>query len=144
MNIRSILDRKGYDVVTALPGQTLLQVLRTLVERNIGAVVVTDGDDIRGILSERDILRLAAVDPSAFADLPAAEVMTTEVVIGLPDDGLDYVMDVMTRNRIRHLPIVEDGRLRGIVSIGDVVNACRSQVEAENRYLHDYIQGVTA
>jgi CBS domain-containing protein len=144
MNIRSILDRKGYDVVTASPNRTVLQVLRTLVDRNIGAVVVIDGDDIRGILSERDILRLAVERPGSFAETAAADVMTTELVIGLPDDGLDYVMDVMTRNRIRHLPIVDDGRLVGIVSIGDVVNACRSEVEAENRYLHDYIQGVTA
>jgi CBS domain-containing protein len=114
-----------------------------LVEHGIGAVVVEDHDDIRGIFSERDVMRLATGGTAALRGTRVSDVMTTDLVVGVEDDAVDYVMEIMTRNRIRHLPIVdEDGALTGLVSIGDVVNALRQEVEAENRYLRDYIAGV--
>lgn len=142
MKIREILRSKGHDVVTVTPDQTVLAAMRTLVKRNIGSVVVVEGEEIRGILTERDVLRLGAEKPELLTRKRVGEVMTTNLVIGVPDDDIEYVMEIMTRNRIRHLPVVEDGRLRGILSIGDVVNALRTSVEAENRYLHEYIHGM--
>jgi CBS domain-containing protein len=142
MKIRDILRLKGSEVVTIRPDRTVLDAMRLLVARNIGSVVVVEGDDIRGILTERDVLRLGAADPDRLGATRVEDVMTTELVIGVPDDDLDYVMQVMTRNRIRHLPIVQGNRLCGMLSIGDVVNAVRTSVESENRYLRDYIQGV--
>ncbi|MBI4539699.1 MAG: CBS domain-containing protein [Gemmatimonadetes bacterium] len=141
MKVRDVLRVKGHNVVTITPDQTVLAAMRTLVERNIGSVVVMDGDDVAGILTERDALRLGARDPGGLANTRVRDAMTTDLVIGVPEDDLQYVMEIMTRNRIRHLPVLEEGRLIGILSIGDVVNALRTSVEAENRYLRDYIQG---
>ena len=143
MKIRDILRTKGEHVVTVTSDQTVLAVMQVLVEHNIGAVVVVDEGEIKGILSERDVLRLGARDPAALATTVVGEAMTTELVVCVADDDMEYAMNVMTRNRIRHLPIVEDGSLAGIVSIGDLVNASRKVAEFENRYLRDYIQGAT-
>ena len=142
MRIRDILRAKGDDVVSVAPDQPLLAAVRILAEHRIGALVVRSGDEIRGIISERDILNVAAGEPRRLEQLAVAEAMTEDVIVGVPDDDLDYVMNIMTQNRIRHLPIVVDGRLEGIVSIGDVVNAVRRSVESENRHLKDYIHGV--
>lgn len=144
MKIRDILRQKGSEVVTVAPELRVLDAMRVLVENNIGSVVVVEGGSIRGILTERDVLRLGAANPARLATDTVAETMTQDLMVGVPDDDLEYVMTVMVRNRIRHLPIVDDGRLAGMVSIGDVVNALRTSAEAENRYLRDYIQGVMA
>lgn len=141
MKIRDLLDKKGYEVVTVPPSFPLQDVMRLLVQHNIGSVVVAEDRVVEGILTERDILRLAAKDPPGMALLKAEDVMTRDVIVGLPGDSLDYVMEIMTRNRIRHLPVVDDGWMEGILSIGDVVNALRSEKEAENRHMRDYIQG---
>ena len=141
MKIRDILTDKGTDVVTIQPDVTVHAAIQLLVEHNIGAVVVLDGSDLAGILSERDVLRLSAADPAEVTGRSVRDVMTAEVVTGGPDDPIGQVMETMTNNRIRHLPIVEGGGLVGILSIGDVVNALRTQVEGENRHMRDYIQG---
>ncbi|MFQ5746505.1 MAG: CBS domain-containing protein [Gemmatimonadota bacterium] len=141
MRVRDTLRRKGGEVITITPDRTVLEAMRLLVEHNIGAVLVVSGEGILGILSERDVLRLGADDPSCLETALVGEVMTTDLVVGVPEDAIHYAAAIMTRNRIRHLPIVEEGELRGIVSIGDVVNAIRDQMEAENRYLRSYIQG---
>ena len=141
MKIHEILRAKGFDVVTVPPQFPLLDAMRLLVKHNIGSLVVAEEKSVKGIITERDILRLGAEDPQNFRSKAVGEVMTEDVVVGVPDDTLDYVMEVMTQNRIRHLPIVDDGWLEGILSIGDVVNALRSRVEAENRHLRDYITG---
>lgn len=142
MTIRDILQSKGSNVVTVTPERTVLDAMRLLMRHRIGALLVTEGEEIRGIITERDVLRVGAEDPDALRTARVEDAMTADLVVGVAEDDLDYVMGVMTRNRIRHLPIVQDGRLAGILSIGDVVNACRSSVEAENRYLRDYILGV--
>jgi CBS domain-containing protein len=143
VKIRDILRRKGSDVVTVSPGQSVLQAMQVLVEHNIGSVVVLKDAEIRGILTERDTLRLGAEGPEKLSTTSVGDVMTHDIVVGVADDDLDYAMNVMTTQRIRHLPIVDGSRLEGIVSIGDLVNALRSQAEFENRYLRDYIRGTT-
>ena len=142
MKIRELLNEKGYEVVTVPPSFPIRDVMRLLVEHNIGSVVVAQEKVVEGILTERDILRLAAKDPAAMGDMKVGDVMTKEVVVALLDDSLDYVMEIMSKNRIRHLPIVDQGWMQGILSIGDVVNALRKKVEVENNYMRDYIRGV--
>lgn len=142
MRIRDILRSKGGSVVAVGPDQPVLSAVRVLSEHRIGAVVVRQGDRLLGILSERDILNLAAGDPARLETAQVEEVMTRELITGTPDDDLNDVMNTMTENRIRHLPVVVDGALEGIVSIGDIVNAVRRSVETENRHLKDYIHGV--
>lgn len=142
MKIRDLLNEKGYEVVTVPPSFPIEDAMRLLVEHNIGSVVVASEKVVEGILTERDILRLAAKDAASMGKMKVEDVMTKDVMVALLDDSVDYVMEIMTRNRIRHLPIVDQGWMQGILSIGDVVNALRKQVEAENNYMRDYIRGV--
>ncbi|MFW6205847.1 MAG: CBS domain-containing protein [Gemmatimonadota bacterium] len=143
MKLRDILRTKGADVVQIAPDRPVLDAVRLLTEHRIGALVVTRDGEILGVISERDVMNLVAERPESVRDTTVADIMTTDVIVAVPDDDLDYVMNVMTNNRIRHLPVVGDGSLVGIVSIGDVVNEVRRTAEAENRHLKDYIQGVT-
>jgi len=142
MKIRELLNEKGYEVVTVPPSFPLQDAMRLLVEHNIGSVVVAQEKVVEGILTERDVLRLAAADPATMTTMKVEQVMTKDVVVALLDDSVDYVMEIMSKNRIRHLPIVDQGWMQGILSIGDVVNALRQKVEVENNYMRDYIRGV--
>jgi CBS domain-containing protein len=141
MTIASIIATKGRDVITAEPQATLQDVARTLAERRIGAVLVMDGDGaLRGILSERDIVRaIARGGPAALGDA-AADHMTSQVVTCRESDLISEVMESMTKGRFRHVPVVRDGRIAGMISIGDVVKQRIAETEAESRSLRDYIQ----
>jgi len=143
MLIRDVLAKKGSEVVTIEPAATVHDAVRLMVERNIGAVVVTHGGAPVGILSERDVLRLIARDPIPLGEAHVADLMTTDLVVGLASDDVSYAMAVMTNNRVRHLPVLDDGALVGIVSIGDLVNVTLTSLEAENRWLRDYVQGAS-
>jgi CBS domain-containing protein len=131
MNIVHILARKGGHVHTATPEQTIREALALLAEHNVGALVVVDRDGRPiGILSERDIVREAVRDERLF-DRTVGDLMTTRIIAGTPEDDLMAVAHTMTELRIRHLPVVDRGRLVGIVSIGDVVKAQRDEYEGE-------------
>jgi CBS domain-containing protein len=131
MNIQNILAKKGNDVVTIRPQQTVRDAIATLRTNNIGAlVVVNTGGQPIGMLSERDIIRVAATD-EAFFPLPVSALMTRDVIVGMPYDDLEAVAHTMTEKRIRHVPVVDQGKLVGIVSIGDVVKALRDQYQGE-------------
>ena len=141
MLIRDILAVKGSTVVSIGPVNSVHEAVMLLASENLGALVVMKGDEVTGIITERDILRLAARSPHLLTTHTVGEVMTTEVIVANPGDRTAYAMEIMTRNRIRHLPIMEDSTLVGIVSIGDLVDALRDHTEAENKYLKDYISG---
>ncbi len=154
MRVADILRDKGSDVVTIEDHRTVHDAICTLNERRIGALVVRGEDgEINGIITERDILRecgerciyLGRSQEPKESACPSLvrDVMTKHLIIGVPDDDLNYVMGIMTKNRIRHLPIVDEKGLAGIVSIGDVVNAHLNETDFENRMLKDYIHGVT-
>ncbi|RMF04365.1 MAG: CBS domain-containing protein [Chloroflexi bacterium] len=132
MNIKSILATKGAHVVTIGPDQQVRDALKVLAEHNYGALVIADTQNHPiGIISERDIVRLAAKNENCFS-VPVGEVMTKNLILGVPQDDLRAVANTMTDRRIRHLPIVDDqGVLMGIVSIGDVVKAERNNLEGE-------------
>jgi CBS domain-containing protein len=140
MRIQDILRHKGSDVISIGPDRSVQEAVHTMVEHNIGAVLVYDGS-ICGILSERDFLRAADQDLAGLADLRVEDLMTRHVLTARPDASTSDVMHLMTERRIRHLPIVADGTLYGMISIGDIVNAVRERIEAENRELQAYIGG---
>lgn len=140
--IRDVLDAKGRDVVTIRPDATIREAVEALVEHRIGCLVVSNGgDEVAGILTERDILKIVSVDAERLVAVKVAERMSTDVVCGVPDDDLDYVMSIMTSRRCRRMPVMENGKLAGLVSIGDVVKAMKGATEYEVRQLKDYIGG---
>ena len=141
MKIEEILRNKGHDVVTITESQSVLDAVQVLVDHNIGGLVVTEGEHATGILTERDILRVTARTPGELGSIQVGTVMTRELITAKPQDQLADMMDVMTENKIRHLPVMEGDRLTGIISIGDLVNACRVVAEEENSQLRQYIQG---
>ena len=141
MKIEEILRNKGRDVVTITETRSVLDAARVLVEKNIGGVVVTADGRLTGILTERDLLRLTARTPCELDSIQVGSVMTRKMITATPEDELTDMMDVMIKNKIRHLPVMEGGRLVGIISIGDLVNACRIVAEQENSQLREYIQG---
>jgi CBS domain-containing protein len=141
MKISDILRSKGTHVVTVPPTAPVQQALHELVSHDIGAVVVYD-TTIRGILTERDVLRAAALDVERLERALVQDLMTRNVISASPDADINDVMHLMTERRFRHLPVVDQDRLCGIISIGDIVNSVRQDVEAENRQLHAYIHGV--
>ena len=140
MLLRDILKAKGNKVFTVSADATLSEVVRELVRHNIGSLVVFNGDELVGIITERDILRTMADLADRLDDVAIKSRMTTNVLSGSPDDEVSKTMGLMTEKRIRHLPIVEDGRLAGMVSIGDVVKAQHDRLTMENQYLINYIQ----
>ena len=141
MRIEEILRNKGHDVVTITESRSVLDAARALVDHNIGGLVVTEGERPIGILTERDILQVTARSPGELDSIEVGAVMTRDLITAKPEDRLTQVMDVMTENKVRHLPVLEGDRLIGIVSIGDLVNACRIVAEEENSQLRQYIHG---
>ena len=131
MNIKRILATKGVNVVTIRPDQSIREAIALLAQYNIGAlVVVAEANRPVGILSERDITRALARDENILSK-SVSELMTKNVITGLPQDDIISVANTMTEKRIRHIPIVEQGKLVGIISIGDVVKAQRDQYKGE-------------
>jgi CBS domain-containing protein len=142
MNVDAILRAKGREVATIRPKETVGTVVDMLIARNIGALVVSEnGESVDGIISERDIVHGLAVRGAELLSLKVTEVMTRPVVTCDPADSVDQLMAEMTNRRIRHFPVVQDGRLCGIVSIGDVVKSRLDEVEYEARSLRSFIAG---
>jgi len=141
MNVQNILAVKGRGVITITPQQTIKEAILRLSEYNIGALVVVDEKrQVVGILSERDIIRQAAKRDDVFSQ-QVRELMTTNVITGMPQDDLHSVANLMTERRIRHLPICSEKELIGIVSIGDVVKAQRDRYKGEVDTLQTQILG---
>jgi CBS domain-containing protein len=141
MTVKAILSAKGGEVFTIEPTAKLAAAARVLATRKIGALVVTGADRrVVGIVSERDIVHELAAHGASSLDLPLTDVMTRDVVTCRISDTVNSVMERMTTGKFRHLPVVEQGRLAGIVSIGDVVKHRLEDMEREQSALRDYIQ----
>jgi CBS domain-containing protein len=140
MTVATILADKGREVVTTTAAKSIAEAVAILAKRKIGALVVVDpGDRIVGILSERDVVRVISAKGASALNEPVAAIMTRGVVTCSAGETIDSVMARMTRGRFRHLPVVANGRLDGIVSIGDVVKARIGQVEREAEEMRAYI-----
>lgn len=139
MRIADVLRSKGDAVATVEPEITVAGLLARLAEGNYGALPVVRDGELVGMVSERDVVRRLHADGPAVLERPVAEIMTTVVATCVPDDGVAALARVMTERRVRHLPVVVDGRLRGIVSIGDLVKARIDSLEVEREQLASYI-----
>ena len=139
MSVRQILEEKGRDVATLGPDSSLRQAAELLAEKRIGALVSMSGEQIAGILSERDVVRAIAKDNTSSLDRPVSAFMTQDVKTCSADSSIEEVMDQMTDGRFRHLPVVESDRMIGIISIGDVVKRRIRQAQQEADSLKQYI-----
>jgi CBS domain-containing protein len=140
MSVEHILSAKGREVVTIGPDVTIADAAECLSNRRIGAVVVVDGGGaVLGIISERDVVRAVADSGAEALAAPVSSRMTAKVVTCGPTSSIDEIMGLMTDGKFRHVPVIEGGRLAGIISIGDVVKQRLSDVESEHRALRDYI-----
>jgi len=146
MTLQEILRTKGSNVHTVRPDATLAEVVELLVRYNVGSLVVCERVEecaqgrLLGIITERDILRACAAGHRPLGEQRVLEAMSRRLVIGGPHDTVEQAMGLMTENRIRHLPIVADDALMGIISIGDVVKAQHDELSLENHYLKSYLQ----
>ena len=139
MLVSQILKGKGDLVFTAAPGETVGAVAALLHSRKVGAMIVVDGESVVGIVSERDIVRMVAENGVAALAMSVTLCMTRDVVFATPVETVDSLLTRMTDRRIRHLPVLSDGRLAGIISIGDLVKHKIDEVEAEADGLKAYI-----
>jgi len=140
MNVKAILETKGRNVQTIGPNETLAAAIKSLADRKIGALVVTNGDrKIAGILSERDIVRVIAKHGHAALELNVRQAMTAKVKSCSESHTINQVMELMTQGRFRHLPVEKNGQLDGIISIGDVVKKRIEEVEREAEEIKQYI-----
>ncbi|BCB19363.1 MULTISPECIES: CBS domain-containing protein [Bosea] len=140
MNVEQLLSGKGHDVISVQPHRTLAEAIRTLSEKRIGAVVVMGADGaLVGILSERDIIRALGELGAGALESAVSRSMTSKVVTCRPQTSVDELMEIMTTGRFRHVPVVENGRVTGLVSIGDVVKHRVAAIEAESQAMRDYI-----
>ncbi len=140
MTVRSILDTKGHNILSVEPDTKLSAAIKILGERKIGAVLVMSQGKVDGILSERDIVRVLAERGAKVLDEPVSAVMTRKVVSCRESDTVGGIMEMMTIGKFRHLPVVEDGRVVGLISIGDVVKWRVLEYEREQEALRDYIK----
>ena len=142
MKVHNMLKQKGGTVASIQPDAQISAAVKMLEAKGIGALVVSaDGKTVDGIISERDIVRALAGYGEGLLAMPVDTIMTGDVVTCTPEDGLNHIMAEMTQRRFRHMPVIEDGMLCGIVSIGDVVKSRLEELETETTVLREYIAG---
>lgn len=139
--IRQLLDKKGYKIWSTSPDDTVLDALKLLAEKNIGALVVLDNDDLVGIVSERDYARKVVLLGKASVNTPIRDIMTEKVVTVTPQTKVSEAMNVMTDHHFRHLPVVEEGKVVGVISIGDLVKSIIDEQKFTIDQLENYISG---
>ena len=138
---RQLLQDKGHEVFAIAPDQPVLEAIRMMAERRVGAVLVMRDDALEGIVSERDYARKVILQGRASADTPVSAIMSSPVITVGPQDSVSSCMRVMTDRRVRHLPVVEDGAVIGVLSIGDLVKAVIADQQEEIAQLQQYIAG---
>jgi CBS domain-containing protein len=137
--VSEILDGKGHNVLEIDADATAFEAVERMVEANVGSLLVTDGGEIAGVVTERDYLRCVAVNELDHRETTVREIMSSPLIVVTPKTSVDECMALMTNRRIRHLPVVESGDVVGIVSIGDVVKFKSREQSFEIQFLHDYI-----
>ncbi|QLC22512.1 CBS domain-containing protein [Parasphingopyxis sp. CP4] len=142
MTISLILENRDYDTITATPDMTVSDVVKLFADKRIGAVPVVEGVEVVGIMSERDLVHCVAREGRDGIDKSVADVMTSPPITVDPDYNILAALGLMTRRRIRHLPVVKDGAMIGFVSIGDLVKYRMDRIEQDAQAMRDYIQTV--
>ena len=142
MKVRDILKGKAQETITARPETKISEAMRLLIVNKISCLpVINESANLLGIISDKDIFNKIFDDPDNFRASTVTDLMSTDLIVGVPDDEVCYIAGIMTNNRIRHVPIVENKQLAGLVSVGDVVKTQMENIEIENRYLKQYIDG---
>jgi CBS domain-containing protein len=139
--VSDILDAKGHDVLEIAADATVFEAVRRMVEADVGSLLVREGGEVIGIITERDYLRRVALERRDDVTTAVRDAMSSPLVVVSPDTSIDECMAIMTDRRIRHLPVVDQGQLAGIVSIGDVVKFNSQQQSFEIKYLTEFISG---
>jgi len=140
MKVRAITKNKGKPVIGLAPSDSLDQAVNLMMEHRIGSLVVMDNDKLVGILSERDLLKVLHQKQAMWTPITVADAMTPEPFVCLPDNTLEEVMTIMVDNNVRHLPVVYEGKLEGMLSITDIVEELLKKAKFENKLLKNYIQ----
>jgi CBS domain-containing protein len=139
ISVRQLLDRKGREVFSVAPGAAVLDAIRLMAERRVGALLVMQGDTLSGIVSERDYARKVILMGRSSADTPVRDIMSAPVITVQPETPVEKCMQIMTDQRVRHLPVTEGGRVVGMVSIGDLVKAVIAEQQQQIEQLENYI-----
>ncbi len=139
--VSEVLRQKGRDVLTTAPATTVFECIATMVKHNVGSIVVTEDDAVKGIFTERDYLRRIVLRGRTSKTTRVEEVMTPDVITVTPDETVETCLSVMTANKCRHLPVVAEGKLAGIVSIGDCVKQISREAQAQVDDLQAYVTG---
>jgi CBS domain-containing protein len=139
--VKQLLQSKGSGVWSVGPETKVIEALKLMADKNVGALMVTDGEKLAGIISERDYARKVILHGRSSTDVPVKEIMTGKVYVVAPDTSIQECMALMTEQRVRHLPVLENDKLVGVISIGDVVKAIISEQEFMIEQLQNYIVG---
>jgi CBS domain-containing protein len=139
ITVRQLLDKKGRQIFSIAPGTAVLEAIRLMAERHVGALLVMEGETLSGIVSERDYARKVILMGRSSADTPVRDIMTAAVITVQPETPVEECMQVMTERRVRHLPVIEAGRVVGMVSIGDLVKAVIAEQQQHIEQLESYI-----
>ena len=139
--VQHLLDSKGREIISIVQEASVLDAIKLMADREVGSLLVMDGDDLKGIVTERDYARKVLIKGRSSESTAVAEIMSTEVVTATIDKTVNDCMTLMTNRRIRHLPVVEDGKVAGMISIGDLVQAIISDQQEEIEQLGQYISG---
>ncbi len=142
ITVKEFLQTKGHDVLSITPDATVYEALKIMADKNVGALVVLDGETVAGIMSERDYARKVILHGKSSREMQVREIMTSKVYYMRPEQNLQDCMAQMTDKRVRHLPVLEENRLVGIISIGDVVKEIIADHESTIKLLENYITGV--
>ena len=141
VTVKQLLDEKGTSVWSTSPATSVFDALKVMAEKNVGALIVTDGQKLAGMISERDYARKVALLGRNSRELSVKEIMSTNVIHVSPSDSIEQCMELMTNAHIRHLPVVQNGALLGLISIGDVVRRVIEEQRSTITHLEDYITG---
>ncbi len=139
--VNQLLDSKGHDILSIAPSASVLDAIRLMAEKGVGALIVMDGETMAGIVTERDYARKVILKGRSSDETPVSDIMSTGVISTSPDQTVNICMNVMTDKRIRHLPVVEGNKVIGLVSIGDLVKAIIADQKEEIEHLEHYISG---
>ncbi|RZV39219.1 MAG: CBS domain-containing protein [Chromatiales bacterium] len=139
--VKHLLDSKGREIISIVQDASVFDAIKLMADRSIGSLLVMDGDVLRGIVTERDYARKVIIKGRASETTPVADIMTTDLVTASPDQTVNDCMSLMSGRRIRHLPVIADGKVAGIISIGDLVQAIIADQQEEIEQLEQYISG---
>lgn len=139
--VKDLIQKKNQTILTISPQATVFEAIRVMNDRNVGALMVTTGKQIHGIVTERDYLRKVALKNRASKSTPVADIMSAKLVYVTPSETVGDCMAIMTERHVRHLPVMDEGVLTGLISVGDLIKELSAEQQAQIRFLEEYIAG---